>query len=83
MAAHPRTSALRLTNRQYIYQSRNGSDALLVALNVDEDAPLALSLPDLGFGAGRVVAGSGAPPQSDIQQAEIAPHGWLIVEPSG
>jgi cyclomaltodextrinase len=78
-----RTSALRLTNRQYIYQSRNGSDALLVALNVDEDAPLALSLPDLGFGAGRVVAGSGAPPQSDIQQAEIAPHGWLIVEPSG
>ena len=46
-----RTSPLRLTNTQYVYETRNGDDALLVALNVD-DAPLPLSLPELGFGAG-------------------------------
>ena len=76
-----RTSALRLTNTQYVYQARHDADALLVALNVD-DAALTLSLPELGFGEGRIVAGSGAPPQDVIQNVEIEPHGWLIVAPS-
>ena len=75
-----RTSPLQLTNRQYVYQTRNGSDALLVALNIDDDA-LPLSLPDLGFGEGQIVAGSGAPPQDVVTQAEIEPHGWLIIAP--
>ena len=75
-----RTSPLRLTNTQYVYATRNGSDVLLVALNID-DAPLSLSLPELGFGAGQIVAGSGAPPESIVDEAEIEPHGWLIIAP--
>jgi glycosidase len=75
-----RTWPLRLTNTQYVYATRNGSDVLLVALNID-DAPLSLSLPELGFGAGQIVAGSGAPPESMGDEAEVEPHGWLIIAP--
>jgi glycosidase len=75
-----RTSPLRLTNTQYVYATRNGSDVLLVALNIDNE-PLSLSLPELGFGAGQIVAGSGAPPESTVGDAEIEPHGWLIIAP--
>ncbi len=73
-----RTSPVRLTNTQYVYATRTGADVLLVALNID-DAPLSLSLPELGFGAGQIVAG--APGQSVVVQTEIAPHGWLIIAP--
>jgi hypothetical protein len=76
-----RTSPRSLTNTQYVYEARSGSDALLVALNVD-DAPSSVSLPGLGFGRGQVVAGSGAPPQSVVGEAEIPAHGWLIIAPS-
>jgi hypothetical protein len=53
---------------------------LLVALNID-DEPLSLSLPEFGFGAGQIVVGSGAPPESTVGDAEIEPHGWLIIAP--
>jgi glycosidase len=76
-----RTSPLRLANTQYVYATRNGADVLLVALNVD-DGPLSLSLAELGFGAGEIVAGSGAPPESVVSEVEIEPHGWLIIAPS-
>jgi cyclomaltodextrinase len=75
-----RTSPLRLANTQYVYATRHGADVLLVALNVD-DGPLSLSLPELGFGAGQIVAGSGAPPESVVSEVEIEPHGWLIIAP--
>jgi glycosidase len=75
-----RTSPLRLTNHQYVYQTRNGPDALVVALNVD-DAPLPVSLQELGFGEGHIVAGSGAPPQAAVTSTEVEPHGWLIIAP--
>jgi cyclomaltodextrinase / maltogenic alpha-amylase / neopullulanase len=76
-----RTSAVKLTNAQYVYQARCDSDVLLIALNIDE-APMTLSLSEFGLGGGRVVAGSGAPPQDVISRAEIEPHGWLILAPS-
>jgi glycosidase len=76
-----RTSPLRLANTQYVYATRNGADVLLVALNVD-DGPLSLSLAELGFGAGQIVAGSGAPPESVVSEVEIEPHGWMIIAPS-
>ena len=76
-----RTTPVQLTNRQYVYVTRNGPDALLVALNIDVD-PLPLSLPDMGFGAGQIVAGSGAPPQAVVDQIEVEPHGWLIIAPA-
>ena len=75
-----RTSPLKLTNTRYVYTTRNGADALVVALNVD-DAPLALSLSELGVGQGQIVAGSGAPAPSVVETAEIEGHGWLIIEP--
>jgi hypothetical protein len=75
-----RTSPLRLSNTQYVYQARNGPDALVVALNVDAE-PLPLSLPELGFGEGQIVAGSGAPPEAAVVQTVIEPHGWLIIAP--
>jgi glycosidase len=75
-----RTSPLRLTNTQYVYATRSGADVLLVALNID-DTPLPVSLPELGIGAGQIVAGSGAPTHSVVGETEIAPHGWLIIAP--
>lgn len=74
------TTALTLTNTQYVYRTGNGPESLLVALNADDTA-LRLSLPDLGVPSGRVIAGSGAPPQAEVIQTEVAPHGWLIIEP--
>jgi cyclomaltodextrinase / maltogenic alpha-amylase / neopullulanase len=76
-----RTAALQLTNRQYIYQTRHENDALLVVLNVD-DAPLSVSLPELGFAEGQTIAGSGAPTQAVGARAEVEPHGWRIIAPA-
>jgi cyclomaltodextrinase / maltogenic alpha-amylase / neopullulanase len=73
-----RTSALHLTNRQYVYRTQAGDDALVVALNVD-DTPLPVSLSELGIGSGRLVAGSGAPVEATVDRVEVAPHGWAIV----
>ena len=71
-----RTSALRLDNRHYIYESRNGDDALIVALNVD-DAPLAATLP----GPATLLAGTDAPPEQVVTDIVVPPHGWLILKP--
>ncbi|MHC9295979.1 alpha-amylase family protein [Mycobacterium sp. LTG2003] len=74
------TSALSLTNTQYVYRADGDAGALIVALNVD-DAPLRVSLAELGVPAGLVVAGSGAPPQAEVTDPEVAGHSWLIIEP--
>jgi cyclomaltodextrinase / maltogenic alpha-amylase / neopullulanase len=76
-----RTSPLQLANRQYVYQTRSGPDALVVALNID-DEPMSVSLPELGVARGEVLAGSGAPPQTVVAHAEVEPHGWLIIAPT-
>ncbi|WP_029109434.1 alpha-amylase family protein [Mycobacterium sp. URHD0025] len=75
-----KTSPVQITNTHYVYRTSAGAESLVVALNIDE-APLPLSLPDLGLASGRVVAGSGAPPQDDISHPHVPPHGWLIIEP--
>lgn len=75
-----KTAPLQVTNTHYVYRTTRGDDSLVVALNIDV-APLPLSLPDLGVPSGRVVAGSGAPPQDDISHPHVPPHGWLIIEP--
>lgn len=70
------TEAQLLTNTGYLYRVSAGSDALLVALNVD-GTPLTAALP----GPGHVIAGSGAPPTERITELVVPPHGWVIVEP--
>jgi cyclomaltodextrinase len=75
-----RTSPLRLTNTQFVYRTRAGSDCLVVALNVDSE-PMMLALNEFGYERAQIVAGSGAPRQDVVAQAGIEPHGWLIMEP--
>ncbi len=75
-----RTAALRLANLEYVYRTSSGDHTLVVALNLD-DAPLALTLTELGMPQGRVIAGSSAPPQEVVGSVEVEPQGWLIIEP--
>ncbi|AIY46859.2 Neopullulanase [Mycobacterium sp. VKM Ac-1817D] len=75
-----KTFPLLLTNTRYVYRTSAGSESLIVALNID-DAPLSLAPADLELASGRVIAGSGAPPQDDITHAGVPPHGWLIIQP--
>ncbi|WP_326546596.1 alpha-amylase family glycosyl hydrolase [Mycolicibacterium sp. ND9-15] len=75
-----RTCSLLLTNRRYVYQVGTGSESLIVALNID-DEPLPISLPELGFGRGEILAGSGAPPSHVVTMTEAGPHGWLVIAP--
>lgn len=68
-----RTTPLTVDNRGYVYETRGGDHALVVALNID-DAPLPLEL------AGQVVAGSGAPPEERVHNPHVPPNGWLILQ---
>ncbi|MDC9006296.1 alpha-amylase family protein [Mycobacterium marinum] len=75
------TSALRLRNRQYVYQTRSADNALVVILNAD-DEPLRMSLPDLGIPRAEVLAGSAAPPQEVTDEVLVEGHGWRILQPA-
>jgi cyclomaltodextrinase / maltogenic alpha-amylase / neopullulanase len=74
------TTALRLDNRHYVYETRSGDNALLVALNID-DEPLQLALSELGTARAQVVAGSAAPPPDVVETVVVEPHGWRILSP--
>ncbi len=74
------TTAVRLENRSYVYETRAGDQALLVALNIG-DEPLPLRLAKLGTQRAEVVAGSGAPRPEVVERLEIEPHGWRILRP--
>jgi cyclomaltodextrinase / maltogenic alpha-amylase / neopullulanase len=74
------TTAIRLDNRHYVYQACRGDDALLVALNID-DEPLHLALAELGTKRAQVVAGSAAPPQEVVDAVVVEAHGWRILRP--
>ncbi|HEY9302742.1 MAG TPA: alpha-amylase, partial [Mycobacterium sp.] len=74
------TSALRLDNRHYVYQSRDGDDSLIVALNID-GAALEIVLGQLGVGHAQVIAGSGMPPEEVVDTVSVEPHGWRILRP--
>lgn len=75
------TTALRLDNRHYVYETRNGDDALLVALNID-DEPLQVLLSELGTGRAQVIGGSAAPPPEVVDTVAVEPHGWRILSPA-
>lgn len=75
------TSPVRLENRHYVYEARCGDDALLVALNID-DEPLRLALPELGTAHRKVIGGSAAPPEEVVDTLVVEPHGWRILSPA-
>ena len=75
---HARTTALHLTNGQYVYRTSADEGSLVVALNVD-DEPMRMPLAKLGFGSGRVVAGSGVPPEDVVDRLDVEPHGWAVL----
>jgi cyclomaltodextrinase len=75
-----RTRKLLLDNRQYVYETRSGDDALIVALNIS-DEPMSLKLAKLGQQRGVVVAGSGAPPEEEVTEIGVPAHGWLVLRP--
>jgi cyclomaltodextrinase / maltogenic alpha-amylase / neopullulanase len=75
------TTALRLDNRHYVYRTSRRQDALLVALNID-DQPMQLGLPDLGVAHAEVLAGSAAPAQEVVDSVAVEAHGWRILRPS-
>jgi cyclomaltodextrinase / maltogenic alpha-amylase / neopullulanase len=72
------TSALKLANQHFVYETRHGEEALIVALNID-DAPLRVRLDS---GPAEVIAGSGAPPQQVVDAISVEPHGWRILRPT-
>jgi hypothetical protein len=76
-----KTTALRLENRQYIYQARHSDETLLVALNID-DEPLQVSLSALNTSRAQVIAGSSAPPEEFVDTVVVEPHGWRILRPA-
>jgi cyclomaltodextrinase / maltogenic alpha-amylase / neopullulanase len=75
------TRAVRLENRAYVYETRRGDDALLIALNID-DEPLRVQLSEAGVGRGQVLGGSAAPPQEVVDTVVVEPHGWRILRPA-
>ena len=44
-----------------------------------DDEPLRMPLAKLGFGSGRVVAGSGVPPEDVVDHLDVEPHGWAVL----
>ncbi|OBI16304.1 alpha-amylase [Mycobacterium sp. E2327] len=75
------TTALRLENRHYVYETRNGENALLVALNIG-DEPMRVALSEAGMARAQVVAGSSAPPPEVLDAVVVEPHGWRILSPA-
>jgi cyclomaltodextrinase / maltogenic alpha-amylase / neopullulanase len=75
------TTALRLGNLHYIYETRNGDEVLLVALNID-DEPLRLVLSELGPTRAEMLAGSTAPPHEVVTEVVVEAHGWRILKPA-
>lgn len=75
-----RTTALRLENRRYVYETRDGDEALIVALNL-ADTPMPVPVAELTGRPAEVLAGAGAPPREVLDHTEVPPHGWLILGP--
>lgn len=75
------TTALHLDNRGYAYESRSGDDALIVALNID-DEPMALPVAQLAGSQVQLVGGTGAPRQETVTEVVVPPQGWLVLRPS-
>ena len=75
-----KTTALQLDNRTYVYETRNGDDALIIALNID-DSPMRLPVASLVGRPAQLVGGTGAPPEEIVSEVVVPPQGWLVLRP--
>ena len=75
-----RTTALVLDNTRYVYETRCGDDALIVALNLG-DTPMTVPVSELTGSRAEIIAGTGAPPQESVSRAEVPADGWLVLNP--
>ncbi|QEN14175.1 alpha-amylase family glycosyl hydrolase [Mycolicibacterium sp. ELW1] len=75
-----KTTALQVDNRGYAYETRNGDDALIVALNID-DVPMALPVATLIGRQAQLVGGTAAPPEEIVDEVVVPPQGWLVLRP--
>jgi cyclomaltodextrinase / maltogenic alpha-amylase / neopullulanase len=75
-----KTTAVQLDNRAYAYETRNGDDVLIVALNID-DSPMLLPVAELTGGQAQLVGGTGAPPDDIVSEVVVPPQGWLVLRP--
>ena len=75
-----RTTALVLDNTRYVYETRCGDDALIVALNLG-DTPMTVPVSELTGSRAEIIAGTAAPPQESVSRAEVPADGWLVLNP--
>lgn len=75
-----RTAVLTLSNLTYVYESRCGEDALVVAINL-QDEPMELPVRTLTGRPAEVLGGTAAPPPQVLDEAVVPPHGWLVLSP--
>lgn len=74
-----RTRVVEVTNEHLLYESAADGGALLVALNVGDEAwPVTLPSPARVAAASTERAGDGAPP---VTSAVVPARGWLVLEP--
>jgi len=74
------TTPLLLENTRFVYETRSGEAALVVALNYAA-TPMEVPVAELIGRTAEVIAGSGAPPREVVARTSVEPHGWLVLAP--
>lgn len=74
------TTALHLQNKGYAYRTAHGDDALIVALNIDEE-PMPLPIAELTGSRARLIGGTAAPPDDVVDEVVVPAQGWLVLRP--
>jgi glycosidase len=75
-----RTTALSLDNTRYVYESRCGDDALIIALNLGDEV-MGVPVAELTGRTAEIIAGTAAPPREVVSRAEVPANGWLVLSP--
>lgn len=75
-----RTTTLMLDNTRYVYETRCGDKALIVALNISDTA-MTVPVSELTGRAAEIIAGTAAPPPELVERTEVPASGWLVLNP--
>ena len=74
-----RTSALHLANSQYVYRTVSRRRDRWWSRSTSTTRRCGCRCPSSGIGSGRVVAGSGVPPEDVVDRLDVEPHGWAVL----